>query len=135
MVSILFVILFSHMSLLLFNDGVFLKHIGLPVSVTWFMSQKTFDFKKPYGFLKSIPSYFLRSKLTYAYKPIKLNVQNLNFPITIVRSELYEYPIIYIENKLVFDHDGAYFAYYELIPYNYSFLSPEEKFQMHDSFR
>lgn len=45
------------------------------------------------------------------------------------------YPIKYIENNLVFNHDGECFAYYEMIPYNYSFLSPEEKFQVHDSFR
>ncbi|HHP9139893.1 TPA: ATP-binding protein [Listeria monocytogenes] len=46
-----------------------------------------------------------------------------------------KYPIKYIENNLVFNHDGECFAYYELEPYNYSFLSPEEKFQVHDSFR
>ncbi|MBF2682778.1 ATP-binding protein [Listeria welshimeri] len=46
-----------------------------------------------------------------------------------------KYPIKYIENNLVFNHDDECFAYYELIPYNYSFLSPEEKFQVHDSFR
>ncbi|EAF2586312.1 ATP/GTP-binding protein [Listeria monocytogenes] len=46
-----------------------------------------------------------------------------------------KYPIKYIENNLVFNHDGECFSYYELIPYNYSFLSPEEKFQVHDSFR
>ncbi|WP_271014058.1 ATP-binding protein [Listeria seeligeri] len=46
-----------------------------------------------------------------------------------------KYPIKYIENNLVFNNDGECFAYYELIPYNYSFLSPEEKFQVHDSFR
>jgi len=45
------------------------------------------------------------------------------------------YPIKYIENNLVFNQDGECFAYYELIPYNYSFLSPEEKFGVHDSFR
>ena len=37
------------------------------------------------------------------------------------------YPIKYIENNLVFNHDGECFAYYELLPYNYSFLSPEQK--------
>ncbi|MGM0332010.1 ATP-binding protein [Enterococcus sp. AZ050] len=46
-----------------------------------------------------------------------------------------KFPIKYIENNLVFNHDGECFSYYELIPYNYSFLSPEEKFQVHDSFR
>lgn len=45
------------------------------------------------------------------------------------------YPIKYIENNLVFNHDGECFAYYELIPYNYSFLSPDEKYQVHDNFR
>lgn len=46
-----------------------------------------------------------------------------------------DYPIKYIENNLVFNHDGECFAYYELIPFNYSFLSPEEKFKVHDNFR
>ncbi|HGZ4935195.1 TPA: ATP-binding protein [Enterococcus faecalis] len=45
------------------------------------------------------------------------------------------YPIKYIENNLVFNHEGECFAYYELIPYNYSFLSPDEKYQVHDNFR
>lgn len=45
------------------------------------------------------------------------------------------YPIRYIENNLVWNHDGECFAYYELIPYNYSFLSAEQKFIVHDSFR
>lgn len=45
------------------------------------------------------------------------------------------YPIKYIENNLVFNHDGECFAYYELIPYNYSFLSLEEKNEVHDHFR
>ena len=45
------------------------------------------------------------------------------------------YPIKYIENNLVFNHEGECFAYYELIPYNYSFLSPEQKHHVHDNFR
>jgi len=45
------------------------------------------------------------------------------------------YPIKYIEDNMVFNHDGECFAYYELIPYNYSFLSPDEKYQVHDNFR
>lgn len=89
-VSILFVILFSNIPPLSFIDGVFLKYLGLPVAITWFMSQKTFDGKKPYGFLKSILTYFFRPKLTYSYKPIKLKSQKLNESITVVRSELSE---------------------------------------------
>lgn len=45
------------------------------------------------------------------------------------------YPIKYMENNLVFNHDGECFAYYELLPYNYSFLSSDEKIQVHDHFR
>lgn len=46
-----------------------------------------------------------------------------------------DYPIKYIENNLVFNNDGECFAYYELIPFNYSFLSPEEKYKVQDNFR
>ena len=45
-----------------------------------------------------------------------------------------KYPIKYIENNLVFNEEGECFAYYELIPFNYSFLSPEEKMKVHDNF-
>ncbi|MGX7417874.1 conjugal transfer ATPase TcpF [Carnobacterium gallinarum] len=45
------------------------------------------------------------------------------------------YPIKYIENNLVFNQDNECFAYYELIPYNYNFLSDDEKLQVHDNFR
>lgn len=45
------------------------------------------------------------------------------------------YPIRYIENNLVWNKDGEVFAYYELIPYNYSFLSAEQKYIVHDNFR
>lgn len=45
------------------------------------------------------------------------------------------YPIKYIEDNLVLNQDGEWFAYYELIPYNYSFLSPEQKMQLHEAFR
>ena len=45
------------------------------------------------------------------------------------------YPIKHLENNLVFNHDGECFAYYELLPYNYSFLSEDEKIQVHDHFR
>ena len=44
-------------------------------------------------------------------------------------------PIKYIDNNLVWNKDNEVFAYYELIPYNYSFLSPEQKYLVHDSFR
>ena len=36
------------------------------------------------------------------------------------------FPIKYIDNNLVWNKDNEVFAYYELIPYNYSFLSAEQ---------
>ena len=45
------------------------------------------------------------------------------------------FPVKYIDNNLVWNKDNEVFAYYELIPYNYSFLSAEQKFIVHDSFR
>ena len=45
------------------------------------------------------------------------------------------FPIKYIDNNLVWNKDNEVFAYYELIPYNYSFLSAEQKLIVHDSFR
>ena len=45
------------------------------------------------------------------------------------------FPIKYIDNNLVWNKDNEVFAYYELIPYNYSFLSAEQKFIVHDGFR
>ena len=45
------------------------------------------------------------------------------------------FPIKYIDNNLVWNKDNEVFAYYELMPYNYSFLSPEQKYLVHDSFR
>ncbi|MDV9795380.1 ATP-binding protein [Clostridioides difficile] len=45
------------------------------------------------------------------------------------------FPIKYIDNNLVWNKDNEVFAYYEMIPYNYSFLSAEQKFIVHDSFR
>ncbi len=45
------------------------------------------------------------------------------------------FQIKYIDNNLVWNKDNEVFAYYELIPYNYSFLSAEQKFIVHDNFR
>ena len=52
-------------------------------------SQKTFDGKKPYSFLKSQITYALRPKITYAGKAVKLHKQTLNETITAVRSVNY----------------------------------------------
>lgn len=88
-VSLFAVIVFAELPPLSMIDGAFLKYMGIPVAVTWFMSQKTFDGKKPYGFLKSSISYLLRPKVTYAGKTVKLKTKMHNAAITAVRSDLY----------------------------------------------
>jgi hypothetical protein len=88
-VSLFLVILFGNLPPLSMIDGALLKYVGIPVGLTWFMSQKTFDGKKPYGFLKSIITYMVKSKVTYAGKTVKLHNQRLDETITIVRSEMY----------------------------------------------
>lgn len=87
-VSLLAIILFGNIPPLSLVDGALLKYIGIPVGITWFMCQKTFDGKKPYGFLKSVITYMVRSKVTYAGKAVKLQNQKLSETITIVRSEI-----------------------------------------------
>ncbi len=67
-VSLFVVILFSNVPPLSLIDGALLKYIGLPVGLTWFMSQKTFDGKKPYGFLKSVITYALRTEANLCRK-------------------------------------------------------------------
>ena len=69
------IILFGDIPPLSMIEGAFLKYFGIPVALTWFMSQKTFDGKKPYSFLKSQITYALRPKITYAGKAVKLHKQ------------------------------------------------------------
>ena len=89
-VSLFFVILFGNLPPLSLIDGAFLKYFGIPLALTWFMSQKTFDGKKPYGFLKSVVTYLARPKITYAGKPVKLQTKRYTEAITAVRSEIYD---------------------------------------------
>lgn len=88
-VSLFVVILFGELPPFSLIDGAFLKYFGIPVALTWFMSQKTFDGKKPFGFLKSSISYLVRPKVTYAGKPVKLVKGKFDIAITAVRSDLY----------------------------------------------
>ena len=87
--SLFVVILFGELPPFNMIDGAFLKYFGIPVAFTWFVSQKTFDGKKPFGFLKSCVSFFLRPKVTYAGKAIKLKNQKFNTSVTAVRSVMY----------------------------------------------
>ena len=87
--SVFAVMLLGNLPPLSFIDGAFLKYFGVPFAITWFMCQKTFDGKKPYGFLKSVLAYLVRPKLTYAGKPVKLEKEYPAQPITAVRSDIY----------------------------------------------
>ena len=88
-VSLVMVMIMGSLPPLSLIDGAFLKYFGIPVALTWFMSTKTFDGKKPYGFLKSVIAYALRPKLTYAGKKVTLSSSQPQEAITTVRSEFY----------------------------------------------
>ena len=88
-VSLFVVILFGELPPFNMIDGAFLKYFGIPVSFTGFVSHKTFEVKKHFVFLKSCVSFFLRPKVTYAGKAIKLKNQKFNTSVTAVRSVMY----------------------------------------------
>lgn len=87
--SLFTVMLLSNVPPLSFIEGALLKYVGIPIGLTWFMSKKTFDGKKPYGFLKSAITYFFRPKITYAGKTVRLKRAKINETITTVRSEIH----------------------------------------------
>lgn len=87
--SLFVIILFEELPPFSLIDGALLKYFGIPLAFTWFVSQKTFDGKKPFGFLKSCLSYYLRPKVTYAGKAIRLQNQKFDTAITTVRSVMY----------------------------------------------
>ena len=60
----------------------------IPFGVTWFMSNKTFDGKKPYSFECSVIAYALRPKVTIAGKPVRLRKYRETAEITVVRREI-----------------------------------------------
>ena len=135
-VSLFAVMILGNLPPLSMIEGAFLKYFGIPVAFTWFMSTKTFDGKKPYGFLKSVIAYALRPKLTYAGKKVTLGRNQPQEAITAVRSEfLWHIQLNTLKTISSGIKTGECYAYYELVPYNYSFLSPEQKIQVHDSFR
>lgn len=69
-------------------EGALLKYVGIPAGVTWFMSQKTWDGKKPFRFVKSYTAYLLRPKQTFAGQSVKLKRMHTKPEITVVRSEI-----------------------------------------------
>ncbi|WP_142967491.1 conjugal transfer protein [Enterococcus casseliflavus] len=87
--TLLIMIVFENVPPLSLLQGAFLKYLGIPIGITWFMSKKTFDGKRPYGFLRSVILYAFRAKKTFAGKNIKMKKVNDQSEITTVRSEVY----------------------------------------------
>lgn len=83
-VTLSVVIVFSDVPPLGLINGAFLKYLGIPAGITWFMSQKTFDNKKPLGFLRSVFTYVFSNKFSFAYQPIKLEQKQWTESITCV---------------------------------------------------
>lgn len=83
-VSLFAVMLLGDLPPLSLIDGAFLKYVGIPAGLTWFMSQKTFDNKKPMGFLRSVINYAIAPKFTYAGKPVKVQKEKQDTAVTYV---------------------------------------------------
>lgn len=45
------------------------------------------------------------------------------------------FPVKFISDNLIWNFNNECFAYYELLPFNYNFLSYDEKQQLHENFR
>lgn len=89
MLSLFVVITFKNLPpISLINSGL-IRYVVIPIGITWFMSQKTFDGKKPFSFVKTVIGYFFRHKLTFADEKIKLRKTQNPIAITAVRSEKY----------------------------------------------
>ncbi|EOI55473.1 conjugal transfer protein [Enterococcus gilvus] len=86
--SLFTVILLSNVPPLSFIDGALLKYLGIPGFIAWFMSQKSFDGKKPVGFLRSIYRYYSKPKVTFNEKKVEEKQFIIEQSITYVRSEV-----------------------------------------------
>lgn len=88
--TLLSVMLLSNVPPFSWIEGAFLKYLAIPIFTAWFMSQKTFDGKKPIGFLSSIGRYYMTSRKTFAGKAVAFRTVSLDEEVTIVRSEVIE---------------------------------------------
>ena len=91
--SLFFVMMFANLPTLSLIQGALVKYIAVPIGITFFMSQKTFDDKKPYSFLKSVLAYTLRPKTTFMGKVVKVNKgivekKKIDEQITAVKSKI-----------------------------------------------
>ena len=82
------VVMLKNVPPLSFTDNPLFLYGCIPTGVTWFMSKKTFDGKKPYSFMRSVIAYAIRPKVIFAGKPVRLKKHCENAEITVVRSEI-----------------------------------------------
>ena len=83
------VVLLSNTILLNWLNNYLIKFIVIPVGISWFMCQKTFDGKKPHKFIYSVVNYHLKRKVRFADKPIKFQKKYLDISYTVIeRGEL-----------------------------------------------
>lgn len=67
-------------------DNFLIKYVAIPVSTAYIMNKRSFDGKKPLGFLKSVILYILRPKLTYGHQSVNCGHETCCPDITTVRS-------------------------------------------------
>ncbi|MGL9747370.1 conjugal transfer protein [Enterococcus sp. DIV0170] len=84
--TLFIVIVFGNLPPLSLINGALLKYLGIPAGIAWFMSQKSFDGKKPIGFIKSICRYFTSPKITFNQKKVEDKSVVFQPSITYVRS-------------------------------------------------
>lgn len=84
--TLFIVIVLGNLPPLSLINGALLKYLGIPAGIAWFMSQKSFDGKKPIGFIKSIYRYFTSSKITFNQKKVEDKSVVSQPSITYVRS-------------------------------------------------
>ncbi|MEQ7244077.1 conjugal transfer protein [Enterococcus avium] len=84
--TLFIVIVLGNLPPLSLINGALLKYLGIPAGIAWFMSQKSFDGKKPIGFIKSIYRYFTSPKITFNQKKIEDKSVVSQPSITYVRS-------------------------------------------------
>ena len=87
--SLFLVIVLGNVPPLSLIQGALLKYLGIPAGIAWFMSQKSFDGKKPIGFIRSIYRYFTSPKVTFSQKKVDGKSVVMQPSITYVRSELF----------------------------------------------
>lgn len=85
--SLFLVIFLASVPPLSFIEGALLKYLGIPGFTAWFMSQKSFDGKKPVGFIRSIYRYYSSPNVTFNEKKVTEESLMLEITITYVRSE------------------------------------------------